>query len=198
MGVPKFFRWISERYPLCSQLTNDKQINIFDNLYLDMNGIIHVCSHPNGKKNNWISLDENPHFRLSEEQIFLNIFSYIDILFSKIRPQKLFFLAVDGCAPRAKMNQQRAVNWVNYSWILINKKFKNWNYFDDLNGCIVLPKWTPKKHKNRSFFSVVSDLQKMSKKQELKPLQKVKNYLKNRHLTVIVLRPAQWFSLINI
>ena len=64
-----------------------------------MNGIIHNCSHPN---------DNDVHFRMTEGQIFLAIFSYIDHLFSTIKPQKLFFLAVDGVAPRAKMNQQRA------------------------------------------------------------------------------------------
>ncbi|KAJ3187980.1 hypothetical protein HDU85_006373 [Gaertneriomyces sp. JEL0708] len=99
MGVPKFFRWISERYPLCSQLIQENRIPEFDNLYLDMNGIIHNCSHPN---------DGDVHFRMSEDQIFLSIFSYIDHLFGKIKPKKLFFLAVDGVAPRAKMNQQRA------------------------------------------------------------------------------------------
>jgi hypothetical protein len=56
-------------------------------------------SHPN---------DEDAHFRLTEEQIFTSIFSYVDTLFEKIKPQKLFFLAVDGVAPRAKMNQQRS------------------------------------------------------------------------------------------
>ncbi|PIO59988.1 XRN 5'-3' exonuclease, partial [Teladorsagia circumcincta] len=71
----------------------------FDNLYLDMNGIIHNCSHPN---------DDDVHFRISQEQIFSDIFAYIDKLFNIIRPQKVFFLAVDGVAPRAKMNQQRA------------------------------------------------------------------------------------------
>jgi 5'-3' exoribonuclease 1 len=65
---------------------------------LDFNGIIHNCSHPN---------DEDAHFRLSEEQIFTSIFAYVDHLFGKIKPKKLFFLAVDGVAPRAKMNQQR-------------------------------------------------------------------------------------------
>ncbi|KAH3827407.1 hypothetical protein DPMN_129344, partial [Dreissena polymorpha] len=70
----------------------------FDNLYLDMNGIVHVCSHPE---------DDNPHFRITEEKIFTDIMYYIDFLFRMIKPQKVFFMAVDGVAPRAKMNQQR-------------------------------------------------------------------------------------------
>lgn len=40
--------------------------------------------------------------------MFINIFNYIEHLFGKIKPQQLFFMAVDGVAPRAKMNQQRA------------------------------------------------------------------------------------------
>ncbi|KAJ6517993.1 exonuclease II [Mycena vitilis] len=99
MGIPKFFRYISERYPLTSQLIQENKIPEFDNLYLDFNGIIHNCSHPN---------DEDAHFRLSEEQIFTSIFAYVDHLFGKIKPKKLFFMAVDGVAPRAKMNQQRS------------------------------------------------------------------------------------------
>ncbi|KAL4264437.1 5'-3' exoribonuclease 1 [Pleurotus pulmonarius] len=99
MGIPKFFRYISERYPLTSQLIQENKIPEFDNLYLDFNGIIHNCSHPN---------DEDAHFRLSEEQIFTSIFAYVDHLFAKIKPKKLFFMAVDGVAPRAKMNQQRS------------------------------------------------------------------------------------------
>lgn len=63
-----------------------------------MNGIIHMCSHPD---------DDNVHFRITEEQIFKDIFHYIEVLFRMIQPQKLFFMAVDGVAPRAKMNQQR-------------------------------------------------------------------------------------------
>lgn len=64
-----------------------------------MNGIIHVCSHPD---------DNDPHFRISEEKIFQDIFHYIEILFRMIKPRKVFFMAVDGVAPRAKMNQQRS------------------------------------------------------------------------------------------
>ncbi|XP_076050626.1 5'-3' exoribonuclease 1-like isoform X2 [Oratosquilla oratoria] len=98
MGVPKFYRWTSERYPCLSEIVKEYQIPEFDNLYLDMNGIIHVCSHPD---------DANPHFRITEEKIFKDIFHYIEVLFRLIQPRKVFFMAVDGVAPRAKMNQQR-------------------------------------------------------------------------------------------
>lgn len=40
--------------------------------------------------------------------MFIKIFNYIEHLFGKIKPKQLFFMAIDGVAPRAKMNQQRA------------------------------------------------------------------------------------------
>lgn len=40
--------------------------------------------------------------------MFIAIFNYIEHLFGKIKPKQLFFMAIDGVAPRAKMNQQRA------------------------------------------------------------------------------------------
>lgn len=40
--------------------------------------------------------------------MFIKIFNYIEHLFGKIQPKHLFFMAIDGVAPRAKMNQQRA------------------------------------------------------------------------------------------
>lgn len=99
MGVPKFFRWLSERYPAISMLIADNHIPEFDALYLDMNGIIHNCTHKDS---------DSPAFRLTEDQMFIAIFNYIEHLYGKIKPKQLFFMAVDGVAPRAKMNQQRA------------------------------------------------------------------------------------------
>ena len=54
MGVPKFFRWLSERYPLINQRVLEK--NQFDCFYLDMNGIIHTVFQKKKKMLNLIKI----------------------------------------------------------------------------------------------------------------------------------------------
>lgn len=103
MGIPKFYRWLSERYPLINQDHSDNSMPEIDNLYLDMNGIIHMSSHAN-------SLGHLiPHISsaLPLEEVWLKIFRYIEMIVQFAKPAKLLYLAVDGVAPRAKMNNQR-------------------------------------------------------------------------------------------
>lgn len=111
MGVPAFYRWLVSRYPkivlnnienTSSSTSNDHdsskpQRNPYDNLYIDMNGLIHPCSHPE---------DRPPPS--SVQEIYENIGKYLERLFNAIQPQRLLFLSIDGVAPRAKMNQQRS------------------------------------------------------------------------------------------
>jgi 5'-3' exoribonuclease 1 len=101
MGVPKFFRWISERYPRINQPLYDDNVMVpdIDHLYFDLNGIIHLCSHNN---NDTLSL------RMQDEDIFKNIEGYMDMIICQIiKPKASIFIAIDGVAPRAKLNQQR-------------------------------------------------------------------------------------------
>ncbi|KAL0215456.1 hypothetical protein P9112_007640 [Eukaryota sp. TZLM1-RC] len=97
MGVPKFFRFICERYPLILTPVSLDEGAEFDNLFLDFNGVIHSCTHPGDEL-----------VPLSERDMFLNIFAYIELLFKATKPRKVVYVAIDGVAPRAKMNQQRS------------------------------------------------------------------------------------------
>jgi 5'-3' exoribonuclease 2 len=108
MGIPAAFRWLSTKYPkIISPVMEDKPTVLedgtivpvdttqpnpngeeFDNLYLDMNGIVHPCSHP-----------EDKPAPQDEEEMMLEIFKYTDRVVNMVRPRKLLMIAVGTYHP---------------------------------------------------------------------------------------------------
>ena len=102
MGVPALFRWLSNKYPkIVSPVTEEKAEEIngvrvpvditqpnpngleYDNLYLDMNGIVHPCSHP----------EDGPP-PANEVEMMKAVFKYTDRVVNMVRPRKLLMIAV--------------------------------------------------------------------------------------------------------
>ena len=101
MGIPKFARFLITRYPLILRKIKDhRDIPEIDQLYLDINGIIHNVSH-----NNDVTVACTPK---TSPQIYKDVCLVIDSILKLIRPKKLLMISADGVAPRAKMNQQRS------------------------------------------------------------------------------------------
>ncbi|XP_073353445.1 5'-3' exoribonuclease 2-like [Aegilops tauschii subsp. strangulata] len=142
MGVPSFYRWLVEKYPnIVTPAVEEEDCPAggaaavyFDNLYLDMNGIIHACFHPEDQTVTHMPMHYLGPCTISRVLGRSGLVSHLRLLRTHagvpssgdvrrgvpvhvrlhgppaphVRPRRLLYLAVDGVAPRAKMNQQRA------------------------------------------------------------------------------------------
>ena len=102
MGVPALFRWLSKKYPkIVSGVIEEKPEEIdgitypvktldknpngdeMHNLYLDFNGIVHNCTHP-----------ENKPPPENEAEMMMEIFKYTDRVINAVRPRRLLMIAI--------------------------------------------------------------------------------------------------------
>jgi 5'-3' exonuclease len=97
MGVPSLYRWLTQKYPEIKRIVKKDSHRVVDNLYLDFNAIIHPCC------NKALDCMEN-----TDRELYSNLTRYLDEIMERIKPRSLLYISIDGVAPRAKLNQQRA------------------------------------------------------------------------------------------
>jgi 5'-3' exoribonuclease 1 len=100
MGIPAFFSYIIKNHSAI--LTNLKHTNVrFASLYMDCNSIVYDAYYSLCKK-------ETPPSSVDmQTQIVDIVIQTIEIYIEMIQPSKLVYIAFDGVAPFAKMEQQR-------------------------------------------------------------------------------------------
>lgn len=118
MGIPKYFKYITSNF---NDLTIDlDQVKVeIDHLYFDMNCLLHPCVRTVCKQNigylqEYLELEKQDRFNNDstfvtrlEQAIYTEVSNYVDKLLSIVCPKKTIYFAIDGVAPRAKMEQQR-------------------------------------------------------------------------------------------
>ena len=98
MGVPGFFWYIKSRYPtVVEKVVTTSMLPQCDNLFIDVNAIIHDISHN----------DTSIALNIPYEILASRLMKELDRIIMLLNPQKLLYIAVDGSVPRSKMNQQR-------------------------------------------------------------------------------------------
>lgn len=98
MGIPSLFRFLTREYNniLIKQFPN------IDNIYFDLNCLIHPqCKLVLDQNKDWTDIND------LHEKMFLQIKNYITTILNLSNPKKLIYISIDGSAPLAKIKQQR-------------------------------------------------------------------------------------------
>jgi len=101
MGVPQFYTWLINRYPLVRSQYNPSTLPFIDWLLIDLNGI--VCKFVQDESLVLKDILEEKKF----EDIVVQVFNCLNEIIQLVHPQKTLMLAFDGVMPQARMSQER-------------------------------------------------------------------------------------------
>jgi len=153
MGVPGFFSWILRHYKNNDIIMQVNKLNQrVDVLYLDANCLFHPqCFKILDNYQTHLQVNEKlipkihyekKNTKKLENMMMIRIINYIDFLLNKVKPKKQLYIAVDGVAPMAKMNQQRQRRYRSVDDKIIKNNIKkkyNIPFNDYWNNTVITP-----------------------------------------------------------
>jgi 5'-3' exoribonuclease 2 len=133
MGIPGLFKYIRNKYRNDRRLLEKPQD--VDYLHIDGNGLIHpACADVKSKTKINTPID------ILEQNMINKVIENIEEVITKINPNILTYLAIDGVAPAAKMVHQRNRRFKGYQDSLeISQLKKKYNIPEEIywsNACI--------------------------------------------------------------
>jgi 5'-3' exonuclease len=109
MGIPSYFSFIINNYAnIIRNLAYFKNVQHIDNMYMDCNSIIYDAVHELNKGSEPTETD------VFESKIINMVIVNIEKYILTISPSNSIFIAFDGVAPFAKMNQQKTRRYKTY------------------------------------------------------------------------------------
>ena len=111
MGIPSYFSYIVRNHRSIIKKLNSSSIPKINNLYLDCNSFIYEAYHTihieYDKSNLYKNKSEKEYYQLIEKNIIKRVCDSLVKSIKTINPDKRVFIAFDGVAPMAKLDQQR-------------------------------------------------------------------------------------------
>nr|CAG8461375.1 2178_t:CDS:2 [Entrophospora candida] len=113
MGIPRFLKWIISNCPDVFETIDKNKLYSYEGkqiefLYLDINSLFYAA----------LTDDDNP------EKMLTTLFEELDgIIKETFNPKSLIYIAMDGVAPRAKMNTQRLRRYNNKTTTSVKASF---------------------------------------------------------------------------
>jgi 5'-3' exonuclease len=140
MGIPRFVKLLIKRYPLIEEKIKKSNplIPPIDNLYLDINLILHLVSH--SREHNLLALTKNK----TNKEIFKETCDIINQIVKLIKPKSFLMIVLDGVCPIAKISNQIISRYVNNSLFHIDEfnellKAINLEKNNDFDGNQIFP-----------------------------------------------------------
>ena len=117
MGIPRFAKLLIKRYPLIEEKIKKSNplIPPIDNLYLDINSILHLVSH--SREHNLLALTK----KKKNDEIFMETCDIINQIVKLIKPKSFLMIVLDGVCPIAKISNQIISRYVNNSLFQIDE-----------------------------------------------------------------------------
>ena len=153
MGIPSYFSYIVKNHSNIIKKLSSNTIQV-NNLYLDCNSIIYDAVH---------NIDFSKLIESDIDTIIRTVCNKIDEYIVELRPNNNIFIAFDGVAPVAKLEQQRSRRYKSlYQNNISNSIFKGsksdpWNTTAITPGTVFMQKLNEtirKKYKNPNNYNV--------------------------------------------